>query len=230
MLFREKPEGRFTTYELLVTIKDIAPHFPRKDQIPQLHPRRGRRGKAGRIMLHPIARERSLAEDHSHASSGKAGEILTLHFSYGRDITKNDLLELGELLNESFSLHNIRISGIAYGGVEPTFLELAAAGFMRKIYKRRHSGSKYAVLPPISQPDPRANDTLKWLKSLSAEDNFHEHPQEAMMGSPGYHFRMLLYSIYVSSKECDLPFPSSIIWTEAWMIIVIVMLVVLISH
>ena len=54
-LVRQK-EGRFTTDELLRTIKD-APNFP-KDQEPQLVERRNPHTRAGRIMLHPIRLDR----------------------------------------------------------------------------------------------------------------------------------------------------------------------------
>ena len=214
----------------MVAVKDRAPNFSgRQEQEPELHPRRDPRGKAGRIMLHPIARERDLVkESPKFTPDSKAElEILTLHYWFDHKLTRKDITDLGSIMNDLFNQHNFHISRIAYGGLEPSFVSLAAAGFMRKIHKRRYSG-----LPPNLKPNPKAKHPLEqWRETLSTDTPFPEHSREALIGSPGYHFRMLLQSICDPSKEWGLPFMSMKNWTVAWMIFVLaVLLAILISH
>ena len=112
----EQNEGRFTTDELLRTIKAHAPHFP-KDQEPHLSERRHPRSAAGRIILHPIWRDGVVCQvpEEVCASGQTKKHTVTLHFEFDEEPSERILETLANRFNDLFDQNNLGLLGIRWG-------------------------------------------------------------------------------------------------------------------
>ena len=138
-LVRQK-EGRFTTDELLRTIKVHAPHFP-EDQEPHLAERRDPHTKAGRIMLHPIRRDG--VECKIPNEVGTIEQIkkytVTLHFEFGEEPSESHIERLGQGFNEQFRNNNLDLLRIRWGEMNASGFVLATRKFQSSLLRRRSS-------------------------------------------------------------------------------------------
>ncbi|KAL8828692.1 MAG: hypothetical protein Q9170_006495 [Blastenia crenularia] len=135
-----KPQGRFTTKELLDKIKLDAPHFP-KDQKPMLSDRDDPKHSAGRIMLHPLHVDRTASEKPrvGPAEEPADGHRVTLHFEFGRKPSEERLSDFGERLNEMFECNTFQVHRVRWGGMNRTTFNRAVRGFQTPLRKRRAS-------------------------------------------------------------------------------------------
>ena len=147
-------------------------------------------------MLHPIIQNRELGKDVS--SPVKVKEIVTLKFWFGDYVTEEVLNAFGDRLNEIANQYNFNISQIVWGGWESLDLKYAAKWWLN--HKRRLSHSKFTPSPSSDRADPFS----QYLEVTSQQDSskrtdFLEQPHPVLVGSAGYHFRMLIASIWDSS-------------------------------
>ncbi|KAI4188650.1 MAG: hypothetical protein LQ346_005271 [Caloplaca aetnensis] len=139
-LKNEKHESRFTTDELLRKIKTEAPHFP-KDQTPILSDREHKKPTGGRIMLHPIRKDRVDSDKASKVPPMDQGNghIVTLHFDFGDKPSEDDMTTLGQGLNEIFERSTLRVHRVRWGGLRRTMFGLVARRLRGSLRKRRAS-------------------------------------------------------------------------------------------
>ena len=135
-----KTEGRFTTVELLNTIKERAPHFP-KEQDPLLVERGDSHTQAGRIMLHPIRRDGAVSQmpeqdfDANHATR----HTVTLHFDFATRPSRHNIQTLGKGMNELFKRNNLEVLPPRWGGIKPSATARALKKFQASLRRRRSS-------------------------------------------------------------------------------------------
>ncbi|KAI4119499.1 MAG: hypothetical protein LQ338_007264 [Usnochroma carphineum] len=139
-LVEEKPQGRFTTKELLDKIKNDAPHFP-KHQFPQLSDRDDINCPSGRIMLHPLQADRTVMEKsgQENATEPADGHVVTLDFEFGKKPSDDRLWSLGERFNELFERNTFAVNRVRWRGMKRTMFGLATRRFQASIRKRRAS-------------------------------------------------------------------------------------------
>ena len=132
-------EGRFTTDELLRTIK-VHPHFP-KDQEPQLAERRDQHTRAGRIMLHPIRRDGLECQISNEGVTMEQVKkyTVTLHFEFGEEPSKNHIERLGQGFNEHFKYNNLNLLRIRWGEMNASGFVQATRKFQSSLFRRRSS-------------------------------------------------------------------------------------------
>ena len=136
-LSQQKKEGRFTTVELLRTIKDHAPHFP-KDQDPILSERGNMHAPAGRIMLHPLRRDGTMSQIPNEMDLAKKHTV-TLHFDFGEKPSEGHLETLGRDLNGIFERNSLEVHRVRWGGMRASMIARAASGFQAPLRERRAS-------------------------------------------------------------------------------------------
>ena len=119
-LVREK--GRFTTVELLRTIKQKAPDFP-KGQTPVLSDRLDDI-QAGRIMLHPLqklqkdgSRTEVSSEENTNPYPFKRRTV-TLYFDFADQPSHADIETLGRELNHVFERYIFGVNRVRWGGMK----------------------------------------------------------------------------------------------------------------
>ena len=147
----QKPEGRFTTVELLSTIKEHAPHFP-KDQDPLLVERGDSHTQAGRVMLHPIQRDGTVSQipkqkfDINEAKK----HTVTLHFDFASKPSNPHLETLGQGMNEMFKRNNLEVLPPRWGGMRASATACAVKRFQTSLWRRR--SSKREERPTVEKP------------------------------------------------------------------------------
>ena len=122
-LLATKPEGRFTTSELLAEIRDNAPHFP-QEQHPVMRDRESG-NQTGRIMLHPLqdASENIKLRTDRDVDLDQAKQYsVTLHFDFAEKPSVADVNALGDQFNRIFERNALQVNGIRWGGVNPSML------------------------------------------------------------------------------------------------------------
>ena len=156
-LLANKEGGRFTTVELLRTITNHAPHFP-KDQHPVLNERGDMPAPAGRIMLHPLRRNDTEATKVAETESAKKRDppikyTVTLHYEFAEKPSKSHIEILGRDVNgisdrntlgdrKTLPLHRVR-----FGGLRSSVTVRALRKFQESLHKRR--ASKKQELPRL---------------------------------------------------------------------------------
>ncbi|KAL8724055.1 MAG: hypothetical protein Q9181_007006 [Wetmoreana brouardii] len=185
-LVQEKPQGRFTTKELLDEIRTKAPNFP-KDQIPQLSDRDNTKCPAGRIMLNPLEAYQAVSEKSGQAVATEPadGHVVTLHFEFGKKPLENLLRNLGERFNELFERNTFAVHRVRWSGMKRTMFALAARRFQAPIRKRRASG-KGRPIPHAKHTTPRSPSMVKLdTKLLSPQAAGFETQDSMDVESPG---------------------------------------------
>lgn len=129
-LLDKKERGRFTTVELLGTIKDknIAPNFP-KDQHPMLNERGDMPAPAGRIMLHPLRLHDTEAPKVDEVDLAKKYTV-TLHFEFSEKPSESHLRTLGRGLNSIFDRNTLPLRRVRFGGMRASATALAVRKFL----------------------------------------------------------------------------------------------------
>ncbi|MCJ1389542.1 hypothetical protein MMC18_002399 [Xylographa bjoerkii] len=195
VLVTNQPEGRFTTYDLCRKIKEDAPDFPRTEQTPKLYPRLDRCSRAGRLMLHPLARDGDLAMAttdlaDTQNSVHKAREILNLKFYFESRIAEQDVTALGEALNDIMRRAGtpIPISRISWNGLEDVAMKLARR-WMERSREGKNNASPASATP--STPDSARSQFFRMFQGSvqekhQQEDNNDEELEKALIQNPGY--------------------------------------------
>ena len=176
-LVLEKPNGRFTTLDLVSTITERAPHFSNKKD-PKLTQRFNH---SGRIMLHPLhtskLREQAPAPNEDLLDHMKR-HTLTLHFDLSTSMDFRDLEIFGGELNKVFAYNNLGVNNIRWGGMEPVMFAQVANTFKTVIFKRRKRLSALNV-EDLEQPSARTE-----VKTPSSTDNHSQLTYDSVMKSP----------------------------------------------
>ena len=153
-LVEEKPEGRFTTVELLRKIKHDAPHFP-KDQEPVLSDRK-ENTSAGRIMLHSLHKEGSMAPippvDNNSGESSDRKQVVTLQFKFDEKLSNAHLERLGDDFNVLFDRNALGVNRVRWGGMKSigSGYERAVKGFQDRLERKRCDSSSMRQQPQMS--------------------------------------------------------------------------------
>lgn len=116
-LIEEKPEGRFTTDEILRAIRSYK-EFP-ADQTPILSDREHNNAQ-GRIMLHPLQVEGSkinMPLKGPEAMVPAERQTMTLHFDFGEKPSMTNVERLGCELNKIFERNTLGVNGVRWGGL-----------------------------------------------------------------------------------------------------------------
>ena len=139
-LKREKPEGRFTTTDLLRKIREEAPNFP-KDQRPAMSEREHRNTSPGRIMLGPLRQEQqgNQAVDQDSTLREATKHTVTLRFDFGEKPSEDHLRTLGRAFNDIFERHTVGVLRVRWGGMRVAPFLRAATVFQRRLHRRRAS-------------------------------------------------------------------------------------------
>lgn len=158
--------GRFTTDELLRTIREHAPQFP-KEQEPHLVERGDPHTKAGRIMLHPIRRDGVVCQSPSNISGTDQTRkhTVTLHFDFGEKPSDRILETLGQGLNNSFKRSNLEVLRVRWGEMKASATALALKKFSGSLRRRR--ASKKEERPTM---DTRLGADLRRLASTPSQN------------------------------------------------------------
>ncbi|MCJ1462367.1 hypothetical protein MMC07_000967 [Pseudocyphellaria aurata] len=139
-LVEDNEGGRFTTDELLRKIQR-APNFS-KEQKPVLSDREGNMS-TGRIMLHPLDRNRTITQSPSKESPSldpTTRHILTLHFDFGERPSNSSIEKLGLQLNKNFDLNTLGVHRVRLGHLRSSMFDRAAKSFTASLRNRRMSG------------------------------------------------------------------------------------------
>ena len=170
-LVKEKPDGRFTTIELLWVIKHRCPKFP-EDQTPVLSDRE-ENTPAGRIMLHPLHRGDSNASNAISAPDPFKETTLTLHFDFADKPSDEHIVVLGRGLNSFFERRNLRMNGIRWGGTQNKAARYARP-FVASLRRRRASSQRPQAFTDI--------DTSR-AGPVSRTPEHHKRPRLSLPGS-----------------------------------------------
>ncbi|KAL9006286.1 MAG: hypothetical protein Q9188_000943 [Gyalolechia gomerana] len=179
-LRKEKPEGRFTTDELLRKIKTDAPDFP-KCQNPVLSDREHKKPEGGRIMLHPLRSDQlEIKKTPEGTSVGQwNGHVVTLHFEFGEGKPSVDqVTTLGQHFNDLFERNTFGVHRIRWGGIRrSTFGNVAKRlrGSLRR-HRARSTGGQAINTDyggPRSSPVV-ATRNMELLSPQAAEFEFQE--------------------------------------------------------
>ena len=186
-LVEERPDGRFTTVELLNKIK-VAPDFP-KNQIPTLSDRE-KKGSAGRIMLHPLqgtGPDGALSQKETTNLIPFIGRTLTLHFDF-REKPSGDYVErFGRDLNDFFQL-NVGVNRVRWGGMRQAMAARYARYFQAQL-KRNRSGStrlQPAIAGDVSSSARPAENSLDFPTPSSVDQHSPRSTELAVKGSPEF--------------------------------------------
>lgn len=141
-LVKEREDGRFTTVELLNTIKFDAPNFP-KDQHPMLI-NREKKFSTGRIMLHPLQRD-GLDDELSRKEAASLdpfrGHALILQFDFSEKPSQTYIEMLGRELNEFFR-HNVGVNRVRWGGMRQSVVARVAKRFQTRLQRIRRASMR----------------------------------------------------------------------------------------
>ena len=186
-LVENRPDGRFTTVELLNTIK-VAPDFP-KDQNPTLNDRE-KKGSAGRIMLHPLqgtGPDGALSRREAASLLPFKGRTLTLHIDFSEKPSGDYVERFGRELNEFFQL-NVGVNRVRWGGMRQAMAARYARYFQAQL-KRNRSGS--TRLQPATAGDGSssarpAENSLDFPTPCSVDQHSPRSTEPAVKGSPEF--------------------------------------------
>ena len=186
-LVKKRPDGRFTTVELLNKIKE-APDFP-KDQNPTLSDRE-RKGSAGRIMLHPLqgtGPADALSRREAASLPSFNGHTLTLHFDFSEKPSQEYVDRFGRELNGFFRL-NDGVNRVRWGGMRQAMAARYVRFFQAQL-KRNRSGTMR--LQPANAGDgpsyPRpAENSLDPPTPCSVDQHSPWTTEPAVKGSPEF--------------------------------------------
>jgi hypothetical protein len=147
-LVNERPDGRFTTVELLQTIKNEAPGFP-KDQTPVISDRQ-QNTEAGRIVLHPLPEEGSSTQVTANESANTdPGErhTVTLHLDFSDKPLTDNIRKLGTELNTVFERNCLGVNRIRWGGIQCKRATLVrhARSFIASIERKKRKRRERAL-------------------------------------------------------------------------------------
>ena len=171
-LLETKPEGRFTTSELLAEIRDNAPHFP-KEQHPVMRDRETG-NHTGRIMLHPLQESSANAPfpaDRETDIDQAKQHGVTLHFDFAEKPSVAEIDILGDQFNQLFERNTLRVNGIRWGGVKPSMFARVIHRFQSlqgiNSKKRRVDAMKIGAarllaghVHDLPTPSPEVEDSL----------------------------------------------------------------------
>ena len=176
-LLVEKPQGRFTTAELLSKIKNGANDFPR-DQEPILFSREDT-SACGRIMLHPLddGNKRPLSPEPNSPLEESKKHTLTLHFDLSDKMDINVFKVFGQRIIELFDRNTFGVTRVRFGNLRPSKFADALKQLQRPIHDRRKS------LALEQLPKAQGLITPTSFKGLSPFAPESEVPSEAMTSS-----------------------------------------------
>jgi len=203
-LVRHQPEGRFTTYDLCKKIKEDAPNFPREEQTPKLYPRLDPRSPAGRLMLHPLARDGDpmATTDLTDVQTTvhKARETLNLKFYFETRMAEQDVTALGEALNDMMRRigTSIPISRISWNGLEDVAMKYA------KRWMELGRDSKNSASPTSATPSSLNSARSQFVRrmggsvqeKLRSEHSKDEELEEASIEDLGCLLKVFLSSMW----------------------------------
>ncbi|KAL8895784.1 MAG: hypothetical protein Q9207_008010 [Kuettlingeria erythrocarpa] len=181
----QKKEGRFTTVDLLRTIRSYE-HFPRAQE-PVLSDRKYPLNKAGRIMLHPLRpgngdAEKALDTVGPHAVGN--GQSMTLHFDFSEDVGESHLKILGKTLTGMFERNTLGVYRVRWGGLEDTMVVRAVNLFRGGLERRRSTASR------LEKPNINAAEIREFIKSktpnpslLAIGASFVDRPEPLSLGA-----------------------------------------------
>ncbi|KAL9065712.1 MAG: hypothetical protein Q9161_008047 [Pseudevernia consocians] len=158
---------RFTTVELLRTIKQKAPDFP-KGQTPVLSDRLDDI-QAGRIMLHPLqklqkdgSRTEVSSEENTKLDHFRSRTV-TLHFDFADQPTHAEVETLGRQLNNVFERSIFGVNRVRWGGMKLSAAARAVGTFQAGLKRCRRASMK--------QPTATLNmgATEEWLPQKKPE-------------------------------------------------------------
>ena len=186
-LVKKRPDGRFTTVELLNEIKD-APEFP-KDQNPTLS-NREKKGSTGRIMLHPlqgIDPAGALSRREAANLPSFEGHTLTLHFDFSEKPSQDYLDRFGRELNDFHRL-NLGVNRVRWGGMRQAMFARYARLFRAQLKRNRSGTTRLQPAnagdgPSYSRP---AEDSLDPPTPCSADQHSPRSTEPAVKGSPEF--------------------------------------------
>ena len=116
-LVDERPDGRFTTIDLLQVIQYEAPYFPRGEQTAMISDRQ-KNTSGGRIVLHPLQKEGPITPATPEEGDPAKRHTVTLHLDFRDKPAKANIKDLGEELNRFFELHRLGLNRIRWGGMQ----------------------------------------------------------------------------------------------------------------
>ncbi|KAL8734043.1 MAG: hypothetical protein Q9166_001804 [cf. Caloplaca sp. 2 TL-2023] len=142
-LVNGKPEGRFTTDELLRSITTDAPDFP-NDQTPVMFDRDNKKPSPGHIILHPLRKDGKdgTAPQTPKAESplkGAIGYMITLQFEFPEKPPDDHITTIGRNFNKVFEQNTLQVLRIRWGGIRANTFTRAAHHFQKKLRSRRAS-------------------------------------------------------------------------------------------
>ena len=184
-LVEKRPDGRFTTVELLNKIKE-APHFPEK-QNPTLSDRE-KKGSAGRIILHPLpgtGSDGALSRRKAASLLPFMGRTLTLHFDFSEKPSGDYVERFGRELNEFFQL-NVGANRVRWGGMRQAMAARYAKYFQAQL-KRNRTGST-RLQPATADDGPSsarpAENPLDFPTPSSVDQHSPRSTEPGVKGSP----------------------------------------------
>ena len=171
---------------LVNKIKHEAPDFP-KDQEPLLIERNDATNRGPHIVLAQIAKEGSqeiaTAESLDPFASANQ-ELLSLKFIFETHPTPEMINKLGKILNTVMENNEIRVTRIAWGGLQKSFFAQAATKF--KNLSSRHLGlRKRPKLSVISTDSESPEPSAELINPYSAHSN-EDMPASAEMVRDAY--------------------------------------------
>ena len=194
-----------------------------------LYPRLDPFGKAGRLMLHPLAKD----GDHTVATSDqadtqnifhKAREILNLKFYFETPMAEQDVTALGEALNDIMRRTGrpIPISRISWNGLDDVAMKYARR-WIEIGREMKDSASPTSVTH--STPNSARNQFFRMFKGSVQEklrkiDSTDEELEKALIQNPGYLFKVFLYSIWRYLPSMTARYQQRRNWLRLWMIAV----------
>ena len=116
-LVDERPDGRFTTIDLLQVIQHDAPYFPRDEQTAMISDRQ-KNTSGGHIVLHPLQKEGPITPTAPEEGDPAKRHTVTLHLDFRDKPAKANIKDLGEELNRFFELHRLGLNRIRWGGMQ----------------------------------------------------------------------------------------------------------------
>ncbi len=147
----ERPDGRFTTIDLLRVIQDRAPHFP-KDQEPLISDRQ-KHTSGGRIVLHPLQEEGPISQAAPEEEDPAKRHTVTLHLDFSDKPAKVGIEDLGFELNKFFERHRLGLNRIRWGGMQcrQATVARAARRFLAKVEKARKKRERSVSIGNLSE-------------------------------------------------------------------------------
>ncbi len=173
-------KGRFTTVELLRTIKTHA-DFP-KNQSPVLSNRRDK-VEAGRIMLHPLDKvqkdgsQNVLPSEKDTNLDAFKRHTVTLHFEFTNQPPPIDVKTLGRELNSIFERYTLNVNRVRWGGMRQSAAALAVGNFQQAGRRRRASSEQRQVALDDMGSDSRSVGDNSALLTPSTSPSNRDSPR-----------------------------------------------------